>query len=121
MLNQVNLIGNVGNIETRMTQNQLSVTNFSLAVSKKVKDVDHVYWANCVAWGKTSELCQKYVTKGSKLFVTGELLERTWDNKDGVKQFKTEITVKDVIFLTPKNSHDQANSAQVQMFDELPF
>ena len=132
MLNQVNLIGNVGRIETRVTQNQLSVTNFSLAVSEKVKDLETVYWAECVAWGKTSELLQKYVTKGKKLFVTGKLMFRTWE-KEGVKFSKTEINVKDVIFLSPAKDgfHDDtvsppASPSQFSQntgheFDDLPF
>ena len=107
-LNAVTLIGNLGkDIELRYTASGAAVGNFSLAIgsSKKVGDnwEDFTEWVNCVVFGKTAENCANYLSKGSQAAVVGRIQTSKWDDKDGKKQYMTEIVADNIIFLEPKD------------------
>jgi len=116
-LNQCNFIGNVGRIKTKELSSGASLTEFSLAVNKKYTDKsgekhDETEWVNCKAWGKQSETLEKYVSKGSKLFVSGNLKTRSWEGDQG-KQYRTEIIVNIFEFLDSKGTRGgQSESSQ---------
>lgn len=90
-MNKAILIGNVGKQpEIRKTQSGISVANFSLATSKKVKGEDKTEWHRVVAWDKLAEIIEKYVNKGDKIMIEGEIETREYE-KEGRKVYTTEI------------------------------
>jgi single-strand DNA-binding protein len=112
-VNKVILIGNFGqDPEARQTNGGQDVANFTLATNRKFKkkdgeQVDETEWHRLVAWGKQAEIICKYCTKGSKIYVEGRLQTRSYDDKDGVKKYTTEIVVENFTFLGDKGG--QAN------------
>lgn len=105
--NKVILAGNVTRdpeIKTVGIDNK--VCKFAIAVNKKYKNaqgetVESVCFVNIEAWSKLSELCGKYIKKGSCVLVDGRLNTRTYD-KDGIKMNATEVIADNVVFLDKK-------------------
>lgn len=112
-VNRVTLIGAVGkDPEIRYTQSGMPIANFSLATSKKNKEKEDVtQWHNLVAFQKTAELVQQFVTKGSKLYVEGEIQYQEYE-KDGVKRIATKIIVNDMSFLSDKSNQPSNHDTQ---------
>lgn len=96
-LNQVTLIGNVGrDPEIKTLPSGDLVANFSLATSEKWNGKDgekqeRTEWHRVDAFGKLAEVIQNYVTKGSKLFVQGQLVYDEWTDKDGNKRTAAKV------------------------------
>ena len=109
-LNQVHLIGRLGrDPEQRFTQAGGAISNFSVATDEGYKDqqgnkVEKTEWHRVVAFGKTAELCSKYLSKGSLVYVSGKLQTRKWQDKQGVDRYQTEIVAQNVQFLDRKES-----------------
>ena len=109
-LNRVTLLGNVGkDPDVRRLENNACVAQFSLATTKKgytAKDGQQVpertEWHSLVAWNKLAEVIEKFVKKGDKLYVEGELRYRNYEDQNGVKRYITEIYVENMEMLTPK-------------------
>ena len=107
-LNKVQLIGNLGgDPELRYTSSGVAVANFNIATSMKWTDPDgnaqeKTEWHNIVAWRKLAEICGEWLKKGRRVYIEGRLQTRTWDDKNGVKHWKTEIIADDMIMLDPK-------------------
>lgn len=109
-LNRVTLLGNVGkDPDVRRLENNACVAQFSLATTKKgytTKDGQQVpertEWHSLVAWNKLAEVIEKFVKKGDKLYVEGELRYRSYEDQNGVKRYITEIYVENMEMLTPK-------------------
>lgn len=109
-LNQVNLIGRVtADPEVKaLERSGTTVASFSLATNRTWKNdkgekQEEVQFHNIVAFGKTAEIVEDYVSKGMLLFVNGRLQTRSWEDKDsGKKQYRTEIIV-DTLQLPPKS------------------
>jgi single-strand DNA-binding protein len=98
-VNKVILIGNLGkDPEVRYTAGGDAVANFSVATSEAWKDKnsgemqERTEWHRIVVWGKIGEACGKYLHKGSKVYVEGQLRTRSWD-QDGQKRYATEVVV----------------------------
>lgn len=114
MLNKVLLIGRLTrDVELKSTPNGKQVATASLATSKKFKNqagefIEQSQFHNLVIW-QGAENFAKYLSKGSKVYLEGELSTSNWE-KDGVKQYKTEIVVNNFIFLD--NKSDNAKPAQ---------
>ena len=106
-MNRTELIGNVTkDIELNTSSSKVNYCNFSLAVRRRYPDKDGneiVDFHNCSAFGKLAETLAKYVKKGNKLFVSGELIYDTYENKEGTKKTVAKIMVEQVEFLTPKS------------------
>lgn len=107
MLNQCNFIGRCGSDpEVKTLQSGKSVANVSIACSEKYgkgedkKEVTE--WVKLIFWEKLAEIVGSYVHKGSMLFVSGKMQTRSWENKDGVKQYTTEIVVNQMKMLDSK-------------------
>lgn len=99
-VNKVILLGNVGrDPETKQASSGMSVTNFSVATEKKYKDEKKTQWHNCVAFGKTADIIQQFVSKGSKVYIEGEINYEEYTSKDGVKKSATKILVVQIQFL----------------------
>ena len=96
-VNKVILVGNVGrDPETRHLDKGVAVANFSLATTetytaKTGEKVSTTEWHNIVAWRGLAEVAEKYVKKGSQIYIEGRIRTRAWDDKDGVKRYTTEI------------------------------
>ena len=95
--NQVQLIGNVGQEPTLTTlESGKKVARFSLATNEFYKNskgekVQDTQWHTVVAWGKTAELIENYAPKGKELALTGKLKSRSYEDKDGIKRYVTEV------------------------------
>jgi len=103
-VNKVILIGHLGrDAETKFTPSGVAVTKFSVATSRRWKDQqtgewkDETDWANVVLWRQ--ENLANYLTKGKQIYVEGRLQTRSWDDKDGKKQYMTEVVADEVILL----------------------
>lgn len=120
-VNKVLLIGNLTrDPEVRYTPQGSAVCSFSIATNREVgmsengerKEV--VDFHNLVAWNKLAELCGQLLTKGSKIYVEGRLQTRDWTDQAGVKKYKTEVVVDEMIVLSKRKSGDgeaQADSS----------
>ena len=95
--NKVLLIGNVGrDPEVRHLEGGSAVANFTLATSERFKDKngatqDITEWHNIVCWRNLAELSEKYIRKGSQIFVEGKIRTRNWTDQTGNKRYTTEI------------------------------
>ena len=98
-INKVILIGNLGNDpEIRVGQSGKKMATLSIATSESWKDKqtgqqqERTEWHKVSVFDKLAEICQKYLHKGSKVFLEGKLQTRSWD-KDGVQQYTTEVVL----------------------------
>lgn len=105
-VNKVILIGNLGaDPEVRHLQNGAAVANFNLATTEIFKDKqtgerrEITEWHRVVAWRWHAETAEKYLRKGSKLYVEGKLRTRKWQDKDGIERYTTEILVDEMNML----------------------
>jgi single-strand DNA-binding protein len=128
-LNKVILIGNLGgDPEVRYTSIDLAVANFSIATTDTWKDADgnkqeKTEWHNITAWKKLAEICGQYLHKGSRVYVEGSIGQQTWD-KDGVKQYKTIITIQSMLMLDTKKEGapvQEEPSTPIVDNSDLPF
>lgn len=111
-VNRVFLIGNLGkDPESRSItggfSGEATVCNFSLATSSGPQGKELTQWHNITAWDRTAELCQKYLKKGAKVCVEGRIQYREYE-KDGAKQYRTDIVAERVTFLSTKEADTQA-------------
>ena len=108
MLNKVMLIGNLGaDPEVRFTPNGTTVAIFRVATTKKWTSKSgeaqqQTEWHNIVAWRRLAEICGEYLSKGSRVYIEGELQTRKWKDKDGNNRYTTEIVVKEMKMLSPR-------------------
>jgi len=106
--NKVQLIGHLGNApEIRTLEGGKKMAKFSVATNEtyrnaKGEKVTETQWHNLVAFGKTAEIAEKYLTKGKEVAVEGKLTTRTYNDKDGKKMYFTEIQVSEFVMLGAK-------------------
>jgi single-strand DNA-binding protein len=103
MKNKVQLIGHVGQEPEVKTVNNKKVATLTIATNdfyynEKGDKVEQTEWHRITAWGKTAEVIEKYVTKGKEIAVEGKLTHRSYDDKDGIKRYVTEILVLELLF-----------------------
>jgi single-strand DNA-binding protein len=105
-MNRAILVGNLTrDPEHRTTPNNLSVTTFSIAVSRRFAQGEQkADFFNIVTWRGLADNCAKYLNKGSKVGVVGSLQTRQYDDKNGVRRYITEIVADDVEFLSAKGA-----------------
>lgn len=99
MLNKCTFIGRLGrDPETKYAASGTAVTNFSIAVSETWKDKstgekrEKTEWINCVAFGRTAEICGEYLVKGKQVYIEGKMQTDSYE-KDGVTRYSTKINV----------------------------
>jgi len=103
--NKVQLIGNLGNDpEIINLESGKLLAKFSIATNESYKNttgekVVDTQWHNIVAFGKVAEIIEKYVTKGKEIAVEGKLTTRTWEDKDGMKRYTTEVVCNELLML----------------------
>jgi single-strand DNA-binding protein len=111
-LNKWQGIGRLGkDPEGRYTQSGKAVTSFSVACGNSWKDAngekhEDTEWVNIVAWDKLGEICNSYLTKGSRVYLEGRLTTRKWEDKEGNTRYTTEIVLSDMIMLDSKRADD---------------
>jgi single-strand DNA-binding protein len=108
--NKVQLIGNLGsNPEIKTLEGGKKLARFSVATheayrNSKGEKVTETQWHNLVAWGKVAEIAEKFLTKGSEVAIEGKLMNRTYNDKEGVKKYITEVQVNELLMLGDKPS-----------------
>lgn len=113
MFNMALLIGNLGAApELRYTASGKAVASFSLATNKSFTDAagvrqDKTQWHKIICWEKTAQNVAKFLTKGSKALVKGEIEYREWTDDNGGRRFATEIQAHEVKFLDSKADRPQ--------------
>ncbi|WP_294311302.1 single-stranded DNA-binding protein [uncultured Chryseobacterium sp.] len=106
--NKITLIGHTGkeveviNFENGTLKASVSLATSDYYTNAKGEKVEETQWHNLVAYGKTAEILQKYAPKGKELAVEGKLTYRSYDDKDGVKRFITEIRIDEILLLGGK-------------------
>lgn len=130
--NKVEFIGHLGaDPSVILLDNGIKKAEFTIATSESYtkKDtgekVESTEWHKCVAFGKPAEIIEQYFKKGMKVLVEGKLKHRSYDDKDGVKKYITEVLINDFMFLTNKSEEGSGvtNQSQPQSEedDDLPF
>jgi len=108
-MNSISIIGNLTrDVELAETKNGTKVAKFDVAVSRKF-DREKTDFFKIVAWKELAELCDKYLSKGKKVYINGRLEPREYE-KDGVKKTIVEIVANEVEFLTPKSSGEHEST-----------
>ena len=108
MINKAILIGRLGaDPEVRYMQDGTMVTNFTVATDLEWKDkngekVRKTEWHKIVAYRKLAEICGNYLAKGKMVYIEGRIQTRSWEDKDGIKRYTTEIVASDMKFLESK-------------------
>lgn len=112
MINQVILIGNLGDeVKLHHFDDNSCVGRFPLATSRSWTDKSSgekktkTSWHNITVNNKQAENCEKYLSKGSKVYVMGEINYRKWQGTDGIDHYATEIKAREIKFLDPPKSN----------------
>ncbi len=139
--NKVILIGNLtADPELKQTQNGISVTSFSIAVSrrfssKNAENAQQADFINVVAWRNTAEFITKYFQKGKSILIVGSLQTRNWTDQNGQKRYITEVVAEEAQFVEKKGDGAAAGATpapygaspkdvafeEMSTDDDLPF
>jgi single-strand DNA-binding protein len=124
-VNQVTLVGRLGkDPELKQLDGGKVVAKFTVATSFGTGENEHTDWHNVVAWEKTAENAAKYLKKGSLVYVSGRITTRSWEDKDGVRRYMTEVVANTALSLSPKSStleQPTAAPAAAKTEDQIPF
>ena len=128
-VNKAILLGNVGkDPDVKKLDSGISVASFSLATSERAYKLangtqvpERTEWHNLILWRGLAEIAEKYVRKGDKLYVEGKIKTRSYDDKNGVKRYITEIFVDQMEMLNPKGDSAPAPIEESDNNDDLPF
>jgi single-strand DNA-binding protein len=136
-VNKVILVGNLGrDPEVQTFDNGIKKATFSLATTEKFKNKDGVLteeteWHKIVVWRNLAEVAEKFLRKGSLLFIEGKLRTRNWDDKDGNKHYITEVIADNFNMLGPRKDQGSAHDEPAMVAegeipppapdDDLPF
>ena len=120
-LNKVMLIGHLGDeVKMHYFDDKNCVGRFPLATNETYTNkttnerVTNTEWHNIVVRNKAAEICEKYLTKGDKVYIEGRIKTRKWTDDKGMERYSTEIQCTDFTFLTNKNEQQQAQSSGAQ-------
>ena len=106
--NKVQLIGNLGkDPEIVNLESGKKLAKFTLATNESYKNaqgekITDTQWHQIVAWGKTADVIEKYVVKGKEVAIDGKLTTRSWEDKDGIKRYTTEVVCNELLMLGSK-------------------
>lgn len=130
-VNKVILLGNLGkDPEVRVTESGRKVASFTLATTESYKDkngerVDQTEWHNVVFWGPIADVIEKYLKKGSQIYVEGKLRTRSYEDKEGVKKYITEVIGSTMTMLGGRGEGKASEPIVQDMAsddsDDLPF
>ena len=103
--NKVQLIGNLGmNPEIKTLDGGRKLAKMTLATNESYKNakgerVTETQWHNLIAWGKTVDIIERYLSKGSEVAVEGKLITRNYTDKEGIKRYVTEIQINELLMI----------------------
>lgn len=123
-MNKVILIGRLGaDPELKYTPSGQAVANFNLATDDSYKDkdgkkIEQTDWHRVTSWGKLAEICGQYLKKGSQVMIEGKIKTRSYEDKNGVKKFITEIIGSQMEMLGGKS---ETSVTTGESKSELPF
>ena len=106
--NKVQLIGNLGNDPEIITlESGKKLAKFSIATNEMYKNaqgekVTDTQWHNVIAWNKTADIIEQYVTKGKEVAIEGKLMSRSYEDTEGVKRYVTEVVCNELLMLGSK-------------------
>ena len=135
-VNKVILIGNLGkDPEVRYLDSGVAVANFSLATTESYKNkegerVSQTEWHNIVLWRGLAEVAEKWLKKGSSVYIEGKIRSRKWEDKEGNTRYTTEILADNMTMLGKKEDSsaektettpEQESIPQEETGDDLPF
>ncbi|MEI9933887.1 MAG: single-stranded DNA-binding protein [Ferruginibacter sp.] len=118
-VNRVMLIGNLGKEpDMQFLEGNIGVAKFSLATTETYKDrngklVSQTEWHTVVLWRGLADLAQKYLHKGSLVYIEGRLKTRSWEDKEGNKKFATEIVGDNLIMLDKRTDGTHGNNSDI--------
>jgi single-strand DNA-binding protein len=118
-VNKVILIGNLTrDPEIRQTPSGQAVCTFSIATNREWITKDNqkhslTEYHDLVAWAKLADICKNHLNKGKLIYVEGYLKTRCWDTPEGVKKFKTEIVIQDLIILEKKGQNSYSSEEYI--------
>lgn len=105
------IIGNLGRDAERKQAGQSTVIEFSVASTKKGKGGESTTWTRCQYWGKAGEAVAQYLSKGTRVAVSGELVMREYDKRDGGKGQSLELNVDRLQLLSAKGERSESRQA----------
>lgn len=123
-INKVIIIGNLTrDPELRQTPSGQDVCTFGIAtnrewVTRESEKKSSAEFHECVAWAHLAKICSDHLKKGKLVYVEGYLKTRNWESPEGVKKFKTEIVVQDMIILEKRSRSDQEETTQDEVKEE---
>ena len=124
-LNKVMLIGHLGDeVKMHYFDGGNSIGRFPIASNESYTNkqtgekVINTEWHNVVVRNKLAEICEKYLSKGDKVYCEGRIKTRQWEGEDGTKRYTTEIHVVDMTFLTTKNELNTSQQITAKKPDE---
>ena len=134
-VNKAILLGNLGkDPEIRRLDDGRAVANFSIATSESYKNkagekVTNTEWHNIVLWSPLAEIAENYLKKGSQVYIEGKISNRSYEDKEGVKKYISEVVGRDITLLgRAPESQQQNNSSSTEndnpeavQEDDLPF
>ena len=132
-VNKVILLGNLGkDPEVRRLDDGRAVANFSLATSETYKNksgekVTNTEWHNIVLWSPLADIAENYLKKGSQVYIEGKVSNRSYEDKDGVKKYISEVVGREITLLgRPPEQQDNTQNTPSENKnnsdeDDLPF
>ena len=139
-VNKAIIVGNLGrDPEVRYTQSGRAVANFSVATTDTWMDQNNqrqerTEWHRIVVWGKQAENCGQYLSKGRQVYIEGDIRTRSYEDKEGIQRYTTEIYAQRVQFLGgrsgemgqsadggPNGPGDDFGAGAVAPDDDVPF
>jgi len=135
-VNKVILVGNLGkDPEVKYLDSGVAVANFSLATTENYKNkegerVSQTEWHNTVLWRGLAEVAEKWLKKGSSVYIEGKIKTRKWEDKDGNTRYNTEILADNMTMLggksntdstSPVSSESTTSKSSEDTADDLPF
>ena len=128
-VNKAILIGRLGkDPDLSYTPGGKAVTKFSLATTERWTGQDGqrqetTTWHNIVAWGKPAEIIKEYMSKGREIYLEGRIENRSYDDKEGVKKYISEVVVQNFQFIGSKGDkqEDTPEQPKTEGDEDLPF
>tara|TARA_A100000164_G_scaffold359057_1_gene371303 strand:+ start:163 stop:588 length:426 start_codon:yes stop_codon:yes gene_type:complete len=137
-LNKVMLIGHLGDdVKMHYFDGGGSIGRFPLATNESYinksngEKVSSTEWHNLVVRNKAAEICEKYLSKGDRIYIEGRIKTRKWSGEDGIERYSTEINVNEFTFLSTKKDSQQVSQSNIETStnkeetslekDDLPF
>jgi single-strand DNA-binding protein len=108
LLNKIMLIGNLGkDPEPQLTAEGTPLARFSLAVNRSYtsasgEKIEETEWFNIVAWRQLAEICERYLHKGSKVYIEGRLSQRKYTDREGIGRTSIEVVATEMEMLSPR-------------------